>query len=434
MKRFAILLCLLLPSAVTFGQTGFNARSMGMAGAYQGMARGAEVSSWNPANLALPDNPDLCIDFLNFGVLMGNNSLNFNLYNDYFSQAYFDEYGTWDEAAKNEIIDHVPSSGFVGFTRTEVTPLAISLDQFALAIRGFAYANTCLPQELLEVPLTGLGTDPVSLDDVDGEAIAGTEIAASYSMLFESGWDWAKSIAVGASLKYLIGHAYTVIDDAGGTLLSNADSIAINGNYRAFVVNPYDDKGETGHGVGLDLGAVLRVNERLDLGLSLHNVIGSIGFKGREEYWGSFAFNQSGINMEEFDNFGDYLDSTAVDSDTSFVTDDKTTYTLPKSIQVSGTYRLSPKMTVEVDYHQGLNNAAGGTTTPRVAAGTELRYLSMLPLRFGLGLGGIQGTTFALGFGFDAGLYKLDFAVANYRGLFNGSKGITLAMAQRLYF
>lgn len=434
MKRIVILLCLLLPSSFTLGQTGFNARSMGMAGAYQGMARGAEVSSWNPANLALPENPNLSIDFLNFGILAGNNSLNLNLYNDYFSKTYFDEYGSWDEAAKNEIVDHIPSSGFVGFTCTEVTPLAISFNQFALAVKGFAYASANLPQDLLEVPLTGLGVDPVSLDDIDGEAIAGTEIAASYGMAFEPDWDWAEFITVGASFKYLIGHAYAVIDDAGGILLSNTDSIAINGTYRAFVVNPYDDKGETGRGIGLDLGTAVRVSKKLDLGLSLHNIFGSITFVGREEFWGSFAFNQPGLDLDEFDNFGDYLDSTAVDSDTSLVTDDKTTYTLPKSIQVSGAYRLSPKMTVEVDYHQGLNNVAGGTTTPRVAAGAELRHLKVLPLRLGFSLGGIQGTTFAFGFGLNAGIYKLDFAVANQRGLFNGSKGLTFAMAQRFSF
>ena len=211
MKRIAILLCLLIPATVIHGQTGFNARSMGMAGAYQGMARGAEVSAWNPANLALPDSPDFSLDLLNFGFSLGNNSFNITLYNDYFSEAYFDANGSWDDAAKNEIVDHIPSSGFVGFTRTQVTPLAISLDRFALAINGFAFSNASLPQDLLAVPILGLGMDPVSLDDINGEAIAGTEIAASYAMLFEPDWNWAKFITIGASFKYLIGHAYVAL-------------------------------------------------------------------------------------------------------------------------------------------------------------------------------------------------------------------------------
>jgi hypothetical protein len=407
---------------------------MGMAGAYQGMARGAEIPFWNPANLALPDNPGLSIDFLNIGTIVGNNSFNITLYNDYFSQTYFDNNEIWDEAAKNEIIDHVPASGFRNYTRNHITPVAVSFQQFALAVNGFANGYSNAPQDLFAIYLFGLDTDPVTLDDMDGEAIAGTEIKASYATLFELDWDWAEAMAVGASLKYLIGQGYAVIDHAEGSVLSNSDSIAINGTYRAFLVDPYNDKGEFGQGMGLDLGAVLRVNERLDLGLSLHNLIGSIVFDGREEYYGSFAFNEPGLDLEEFDNFGDYLDSTAVETDTSFVTGDKTTYTLPKSFQLSGTFKLSSNLTIEADYHQGLNMAAGGTTTPRLAAGTELRYLGSLPLRFGIGLGGIQGTTFAFGFGLDTGLYELNFAFANHRGLFNGAKGITFAMAHRLYF
>ncbi len=432
MKKTVILTLFLLPMGVAWGQTGFSARSMGMAGAYQGMSRGAEVSLWNPANLALPDGPRMSVDLLGVAMNLGNNSFSLSLYNDYFSENYFDEHESWDEAAKNTIIGEIPSGGLKVYNRLQITSLAFSYEQYALALNTFCYADGQLPQDLLEVPLQGLGTEPVNLTDIEGEAIFGTEIVLSGSRMLHPDWDWLEYLTVGASFKYFIGHAYATLDEAGGVIISNPDTIAVNGNYKAFLVAPFDDKGKTGRGVGLDLGSAAKINEKLTVGLSIHNFFGSIHFDGAEEYLGSFAFNEKGLNQDEFDNFGDYLDSVAVDNDTSFASGEDLSYALPKSFTLSGTYRLNPKITVEADYQQGLNNTAGGTTTPRLAAGAEARFLSSLPIRFGFALGGIQGTTLAFGFGLDLKAYQLDFGFAYQRGLFYGSKGINFALSQRI--
>ncbi|TKJ41870.1 hypothetical protein CEE37_04690 [candidate division LCP-89 bacterium B3_LCP] len=434
MKKIFIIAHIVLSSSIALGQTSINARSMGMANAYQGMASGAEAGNWNPANLAMPGGPSISIDLLNIGLSVGNNSLNINLYNDYFSKDYFDANGSWDLAAKQEIVDHINSSGLEGYTQIQVTPVAVSFNEFAVAVNVFGYMTATLPQDLLTVPLMGLNADPVYLDDMDGEAIGGGEIVASYARKIDTKWQWMEHLAVGGSIKYLIGEFYAVVDQASGTLLSSTDSIAINGSYRAMMVNPFDDKGEVGHGLGLDLGAAAKINEKLNVGFSLHNIFGSIKFKGYEEYWGSFAFNQPGINIDELDNFGDYLDSTAVDTDTSFTSSEELTYVMPKYFVMSGTYQLRPEVVIEADYKQGLNNVAGGTTKPRLAVGAELRYLPVLPIRIGLGLGGLHGTMFAGGIGLDLGAYKFDIAIANQRGLFNGSKGINFALSQRLVF
>ena len=91
MKKILIFsLLMLIPLSCTLAQPGFNARAMGLGGAYHGFARGADVSYWNPANLVLPNHPYITVDVLNFGFSIGNNSLNVGRYNDYFSQQFFD--------------------------------------------------------------------------------------------------------------------------------------------------------------------------------------------------------------------------------------------------------------------------------------------------------------------------------------------------------
>ena len=107
MKKIIVLIYLLLPATLVWGQTSLGARGLGMAGAYQGLATGAEAPLWNPANLGLPGNPNLSFDILGFGFNLGNNSLNLSLYNQYFSQDYFEANNQWDEQAKSAILSYI---------------------------------------------------------------------------------------------------------------------------------------------------------------------------------------------------------------------------------------------------------------------------------------------------------------------------------------
>ncbi len=434
MKKIILIINLLLSPALVWGQTSLNARGLGMAGAYQSLARGADAPHWNPAVLGLPDNPKLTIDFLGVGFNLGNNSLNLSMYNQYFSQDYFDANGGWDEAAKNEILNYIPSSGFNGFSSAELTALAVSYHNYAWSLSTFAFSDLQLPAELFAIPLQGLGTDPVELTEIGGEAVIGTEIAFSYGRPFDLNWDKIQHFSAGATLRYLLGHGYANIAEANGTLLSSADSIAMNGTYHTVLGGILAEDGDLGSGFGLDLGAAAVVNERLSLGIKLSNLLGSIKFDRLEESQGSFNFNQPGLNIDEFDNFEDYIDSVSFNTDTTYTSNSGASYSLPKALTLSGVYQPFAKMIVELDYRQGLNTTAGNSTTPLLALGTEYRYFDFLPTRAGIALGGLQGTTFALGLGLDLRTYQLDLALANQRGLFNGSKGFSFALSQRLTF
>lgn len=433
MKAKYILISLLAPLALAWGQTDFNARGLGMAGAYQSMARGADAANWNPANLGLSDNPNFSLDIANVGLMLGNNSINLNLYNGYFTQEYFDQNGSWDEAAKSAILGYFPGSGFTGFGRAQATALAFSTRHYALAVNGFGYSDVQIPKNFFALPLEGLGTDPVTLSHVEGEAVAGTEIALSGGHALNLSLPYLQEFSVGATFKYLLGYAYAKVNRADGYILSNTDSIVLDAGYEAVVGGLPAEDGSLGRGFGFNLGAAGRINDRLSVGFSLTNLIGSLKFGNVERETGSVELHEPGLNIDEFDNFDDYLDSITVTTDTSY-TSGSATYSLPKTMMLSANYQVLPWMRAEADFEQGLNNTAGGTTKTRLALGTEIRYLSFLPVRLGLGLGGLQGTTMAIGLGLDFKYYQLDLAAGNQRGLFNGSKGLSLALSQRVTF
>jgi len=446
MKKLLLSLVLLTLASSVFAQ-GLNARSMSMAGAYNCLARGSEVVRWNPANLGFPTkgelkkmstphplwpkNPFMSIELASVGWSIGNISLNLDLYDQYFTKSYFDTHDMWDDDAKAAIVGAFDND-LRGFSNIQFTGLAVSYKQFAFAVTGFGYSSLDIPQNLVTIPLEGLTTEPLPLD-FHGEMIGGMEFALSTSkVLYE--WDFFDYFSLGATFKYFLGQAYAKIEQADGTILSNNDSLGVEGSYKAYLALPFDDKGKGGDGVGLDLGAAAMMGDNLTLGMTLTNLIGSINFGEVVEYQGSISLHEPGLNQEEFADFGNYIDSIAVTSDTNFTSGDVVVYKLPKNLILSANYRLNKRVDFEVDYTQGFINTAGGTTTPRISLGAELTYVPFLPLRFGFALGGVQGSTYAAGFGLKLGSFQLDFAMAGQRGLFNGSKGINFAISPRIMF
>jgi len=430
---FIFSFAILIPS-LSFSQPGIGARSMGLAGAYHGMARGADAGLWNPANLALPDHPAVTVEFLSFGIAMGNNSIDLTLYNDYMSTDYFVTDTTiWDDQAKNAIIGYFDDDLIIQ-ERMQMTPLAFSTGQFALSINNFAFTNLQIPQNLIVIPLKGLSTEPIPLNTADGEGIVGSQIALSLAKVLHPDLELIKFLSVGASFKYFMGHSYFNINETEGYIQSSADSLRINGSYVLQLSAPFEDVGSYGDGVGLDVGACAKISDELTFGFSMLNLIGTINFSEVENRYTEIFYNEPGLNIDNFNNFGDFIQGVQDDSvyEYRYMTAEK--YVMPKRMIFSANYKYNWWLTMEADYQQGLNETAGNSRIPRMSFGTQIKYLSFLPLRFGISLGGEQKALYGLGFGIDLKYYKLDLGFASQRGLFEKSKGVNFAISQRLQF
>ena len=433
MKKLTLILAILIPSSLSFAQPGTSARSMGLAGAYQGMARGADVGRWNPANLALPDHPNMTVDFLSFGIAMGNNSLDLTLYNDYMSQEYFDTEDEWDLEAKNAIISYFDDD-LIFQERIQVTPLAFSAGQFAFAVNNFAFTNLQIPQNLIVIPLKGLSTEPIPLNSADGEGIVGTQLVLSMAKVLHPDLELIKFFSIGASFKYFLGHGYFNIEDTEGYIQSSADSLRINGSYVLQLSAPFEDVGSYGDGVGFDIGACAKISDELTFGFSVINLIGTINFSDVENRYSEISYNEPGLNIDNFTNFGDFLKGVQEDSVYEYRYMTSVKYAMPKRMIFSANYKYNWWLTLEADYQQGLNETAGNSKIPKMAFGTQIKYLSFLPLRMGISLGGEQKALYGIGFGIDLKYYKLDLGFASQRGLFEKSKGINFAISQRIQF
>ncbi|MCK4426887.1 MAG: hypothetical protein KAW16_00230, partial [candidate division Zixibacteria bacterium] len=60
-----------------------SGRSVGMAGAYTAVSKGAESVFWNPANLGFSSISEKTLNLFSFGVNINNNSFNWSDYTKY---------------------------------------------------------------------------------------------------------------------------------------------------------------------------------------------------------------------------------------------------------------------------------------------------------------------------------------------------------------
>ncbi len=99
MKRLKLIPLLVFPLSASFAGGEEDARAVGMARAHVAIAENTEAAIWNPAALGIASrNPGrLVVNFLSFGVRVGNNIFSIPEYNKFNG-------GVWDEKDKKDIL------------------------------------------------------------------------------------------------------------------------------------------------------------------------------------------------------------------------------------------------------------------------------------------------------------------------------------------
>ncbi len=411
-----IILFSLLFFSLTCGKAwsflGFQARSLGMAGAYSAIARGEESVYFNPANLGLSDGPSFSLSFPSFGLGLGNNSFTLSDYNRY-NGSYL------SDGNKRTILRKIPSAGLSLDSGTEIGLLGLSYKNYAFFIQGSGATYITLPRDPFELILYGNELNrSYEIGDVDGEALA--QATAGFSAAKRINLKGFNEFSVGASLKYLRGLYYAEVTRSGGSILTTESSIEGEGEivYR---------HAQGGQGFGLDFGAAGSFGRGWTVGLTLFNPWGSIKWS-RETEEGFFTFKAESLTVSSTNK------DTLVTSDDSSYEIGSFRLHLPSYLKM-GVSRRFRKFLLGFDYEQGFRNTAGVSTTPRLAAGVEYNLLKWLPLRGGLAIGGREGFNSALGLGLHLGSFQLDVSTSSRGLVFTPwSKGIGLAASFGLRF
>lgn len=405
----AIVLLLLATGAMAGGQS--SARSVAMGGAHIGLASGVDAAFYNPANLGLSNHHQTGLELLGVGADISNNAFSLSDYNKY-SGAFLT---TQD---KQDILDKIPAEGLHLNVDAEATAMAISSGPFALTMTGVGQADINLNRDIFDLILNGnTYADTINVTGSYSNVVSYGSAAISYGMpLYTHG---NRQLAIGITAKYLRGIAIEQVTELQGMVATYATGFA--GNGRAVTRTATG-----GSGMGLDLGAALKLSNKYTVGAKIENAMSSIKWShDPKEYGYLFSFDTM-----TFDNMGD--DYVVSDDYNKAIPEFSTS--LPRTL-TTGLAKTSGKLLWALDWQQGFSKEPGNSTKPRISVGAEYSLLGLLPLRAGYATGGEKNTAFSFGSGLHLLGYYLDVAGvtgSSFSG--NSSKGLNFAVSTGFHF
>jgi hypothetical protein len=429
-KTYRLTSAVVLLFSSLFGQ-GFDASSLAMAQAYGAVARGVDATYWNPANLALPRENALEINFLAFNTDITNNSMSLNKYKRYFTED--GHHGVWSQQDIQDILKLIPANGITVYGTINTNLLGVVFKNYGLTVQGIGQSSSRMPRALFELPLKGNQgiNKEFNFDDLSGSAYSAikTTISGAHPIPWSRYFD---TFSVGANISYIMGIAGAEITNSQGAFLTTDEAfisyIDVEGNY----TNLDSTQGIPGHGFSLDLGVAGVIDKDWTVSLSLKNVIGTISWASGTEKFISRAV----IDSVKFDELGDseITDEKIVTTDTSYSIANFSS-SIPTVVHMGVAWQMRPNLLLSMDLEQAFSERYGYSRQGLLAVGAEYRPLKALPLRGGMSFGGRWGYELGLGFGLRFGFFQFDLGTSLHRVPWpTASRGIALATNFKFVF
>ena len=280
-------------------------------------------------------------------------------------------------SVKEEWLSRVAAQGQqAGSVGAEVTFLALTLGNFGFQVSTVGGGNVSMSPDVMEIALfgnagrTGQPADlTLSGSTMDGFAVTTFGAGFGLPITAERG-----SMAIGATLKYSVGHVVAVGREQGGNLQSNP--IKVNVNFPTVITDDEDYDPNNGSGVGLDIGFQLE-RDRLHFGATVQNVINTFSWdETRLVYRPGTALLEEGNNSTDFDAQSYAAAPAVLKAAVEEMTFDPV-------VSVGAAYDLQPDFTISGDVRNRFGD--GMSTTPKLHAGVgaEYRGLGALHVRGG---------------------------------------------------
>ena len=413
-----------------------NIRGMGMARTSVASARGLDAIGINPANLGLPDDGMVTLSVMPFGLHVGSDFLDYEIYTSYFTGVETDsgrvgKYLT--ESDKERILesfeDRIARSSF----DLDARLLGVSFRIEKLGAAAFTVTDQIgglldVPKDYVEFLLKG---NPVgstySFSGTDVKALWTREYALAIGFPLQR-VRFVQSLSVGLAAKLVHGFGYFEVQRFN-TFLATSNNATLTGSIDFLSRRAGEDPSKirylknynifpelAGKGFGVDIGVAGFVNDALLFGLSVTD-IGSIRWSKNTE--------------ESFIDTTIVVDDPLNEQQRSMVEDivrGEKRASGPFSTQLPTTLRagfavllhklpsleeMPGEMILELNYTQGFFDTPGTVKIPRISIGLEYKPVSWLPLRTGVSFGGVDYLNLALGFGINVGVFEFALASEN---------------------
>jgi hypothetical protein len=408
-SAFSVALCVALAAPVQGQLVSASAASLALGDNYTALARGYNAVTWNPAGLGMPDNP-----FMSFSVA-GRGAAGM----DPISLSDLAKYSgvVVPNAVLASWLSRVQAQGGQKLDAEGAGSFALSVGPFAVQLSTNAYERGKLSPDAIEVLLygnTGLTGTPRDMNFKGSrtEAAVTTTAAASFGQSVDIGaGPLTQHLAIGATVKYIVGNALLLGEDAGSQL--NANPLALNVQFPIIQSDTsLNGMPQRGHGVGLDVGAAWEFGP-FAAGATIQNLVNTFRWNVNEMYFrpGGATFSNATTRQTSFDamSMSALPDSLRARASALGVEVDAMRFT--PSLNVGASMTVLPFLTAMADVRQNLGDGMRIAERTHVGAGAELRLIPFIPIRAGLSL--ISGGYVAsAGAGLEVGFFHLNAGIA----------------------
>jgi hypothetical protein len=368
----ALLGLAVLPAALA-AQGNASSAAAGMGGNYTAMARNFNAIAWNAANLGQPGNSTFSLALSpQFGA--GTGPITFADLNEYGGQVVPD-------AVRQEWMQRINDNDgqFLGGD-VHVTPLALSVKNFALSATTTVRSKGVIPAAVAELLLFGNAGRTGSPQDYTAEELAldgnaTTTIAAAFGMklpVVPLG-----NFSIGVTGKYIIGHGLVSMRDNGSTITSNPLSVTLDAPL-VMTDTAGDAAMDNGSGVGLDLAAAWTMGS-FRFGAVLKDFVNTFAWKTENLYYipVNATYDQSGSSSE----IDSILPLSAAPAGLQQALRERVTEATPEPTVVLGAaYTGFRRLTLAADLRTRFGDGLELGPKTAMGVGAELKFIPFVPL------------------------------------------------------
>lgn len=374
-----------------------SAATLGVGGNATAVARGISAIALNPAGLGMPG-AGFTLAIIPVQIRTGLAPVGLKDLKDV-------EGTVISTATKEDWLSRAVAEGSQrGSVCADLAEFAVTFGNVGLEVSTLAGGSVDLAPEVLELMLYGnAGRTGQPADLTFGSSslngFAATTFGASFGVPLSTS---EGSMALGATLKYTVGHALAVGRSQGGGLQSNP--LRVDVDFPVITIDDNDVPLNAGSGVGLDVGFQMQ-RDRLSIGAAVQNLFNTFSWDETKLF-----YRPGTVLLEQGDNSTDFDKQPYANAPSALrqVVDDMK---FNPVVAVGAGYDVSEDFTVTADFRNRFGDGIDIGPKLHVGAGAEYRGLKVLHLRAG-GAVVTDGALFGGGASLILGPVNLSFAGA----------------------
>ena len=362
----------ILPATLSGQLANASATALGTAGNTTATTRGIGAISANPAGLAMPGSRS-SFSVLPMTVRQGLGPVTMG------DLAAFE--GTLvPAAAKEEWLARVTEQDReVGSVGLELSEIALTTGRFGFQLSTLVGATADLSPGVVEALLfgnAGRTGQPADLSlggsALDVFAVTSAGLAMGFPLRLEGA-----NAAVGATLKYSVGHLVVVGREQGGSITSSP--LGVEADFPIISLPDEADQADNGSGVGLDLGFQFQRGDA-SVGVALLNAFNTFAWKTE-----NLVYRPGTALFSEDESTTDF-DGLPLDSASAELRHHLDGLGFDPTLSVGAAFELGPRTTVSMDVRNRFGDGMSLSPKLHAGAGMEYRGLGALAVRGGAAL------------------------------------------------